>query len=257
MQPLSYDEQSKITQTIIKAAVLMLEFGAESELVEQTAKRVGRALGVDSIELSMISSAIVLSTLCQSQSVTTTREISHSPINMSVICDVQNVVADLERYARNVEYVQQELENVQPNYYNRWLVVLMIASSCASFAYLNGADFGAFSNTFFAAGFAMFVRQVLARKKILLPINFGITAFVATIIASFCHVFDFSSTVNIALSSSILLLVPGFPLTNSMLDAIKGYLKMGWGRWLNALLLTLTTSIGVTLALSVLKMKGW
>ena len=257
MQALSYRDQSKITCTIIKAAVLMLEFGAESELVEQTAQRVGRALGIDSVEILMMSSAIVLSTLCHSQSVTTTRGIPHSPINMSIICDVQLVVVDLEKNARDVAYVQQQLENIQPNHYNRWFVVSMIAFSCASFAFLNDADFGAISNTFFAAGLAMFVRQVLASKKVLLPINFGITAFVATIIASCSQVFDFSSTANIALSSSILLLVPGFPLTNSMLDAIKGHLRMGWGRWLNASLLTLATSIGVILALSVLKIKGW
>jgi uncharacterized membrane protein YjjP (DUF1212 family) len=257
MQALPYEDQTKITDTIIKVAVLMLEFGAESNLVEQTAQRVGRALGVESVELSMISSAIVLTTLSHRQSVTTTREVPHSPINMSIICDVQKIVVDLEIKARDVDYVQRELENIQPKPYNRWLIVLMIGFSCASFAYLNGSDFSAFLNTFLASGIAMFVRQALARKKILLPINFGITAFIATIIASCGQVYGLSSTANIALSSSILLLVPGFPLTNSMLDAIKGYLSMGWGRWLQALLLTLATSIGVILALSLLKIKGW
>ena len=32
---------------------------------------------------------------------------------------------------------------------------------------------------------------------------------------------------------------------------------MGWGRWMQAVLLTVATSIGIVLALSVLDLKGW
>jgi uncharacterized membrane protein YjjP (DUF1212 family) len=160
MQALLYEDQIKITGTIIKAAVLMLEFGAESKLVEQTAQRVGRALGVDSVELSMVSSAIVLSTLSHGKSITTTRRVHHSPINMSIICDVQKIVVDLEIKARDVNYVRRELENIQPNHYNRWLVVLMIGFSCASFAYLNGSDSSAFINTFLASGITVLMIPV-------------------------------------------------------------------------------------------------
>ena len=46
MTEINYEEQTKITRAIIKSAVLMLEFGAESILVEQTAERLGKALGV-------------------------------------------------------------------------------------------------------------------------------------------------------------------------------------------------------------------
>ena len=43
MKDLNYQKQSLITRTIIKSAVLMSEFGAESILIEQTAQRLGRA----------------------------------------------------------------------------------------------------------------------------------------------------------------------------------------------------------------------
>lgn len=54
MKDLNYQKQSLITRTIIKSAVLMSEFGAESILIEQTAQRLGRALGIDSVEISLI-----------------------------------------------------------------------------------------------------------------------------------------------------------------------------------------------------------
>ena len=62
MQEITQEEQTKITQAIIKAAVLMLEFGAESILIEQTAQRLGTALGMNSVEMTLIPAAIVLTT---------------------------------------------------------------------------------------------------------------------------------------------------------------------------------------------------
>lgn len=84
-----------------------------------------------------------------------------------------------------------------------------------------------------------------------------VTAFVATMIASLSQLNGISSTPNIALASSVLLLAPGFSFVNSFLDALKGYLMMGWGRWMEGLLLTIATSIGIILAMAILNMKGW
>lgn len=254
---ITYDEQSKITRAIIRAATLMLEFGAESRLVEQTAQRMGTALGVRSVEISLIPSAIVLTTLTSNQSVTTTRRAHHKPINMSIVYDVQKICIDLEKNPYSVETVIQQLKDIQPNYYNRWLIVVMVGLACASFAYLRGADWTAFGITLLASSIGMFIRQELAKRQFILIITFGITAFFVTLIASLSYINNISATPNIALSSSVLLLVPGFPFVNSFLDAMKGYLSMGWGRWMQASLLTLATSMGIIFAMSILNIKGW
>ncbi len=256
---LSYEEQTTITKAIIKTAVIMLEFGAESKLIEDTAQRLGKSLGVDSVEVSLIPSAIVLSTLGnnKTQSVTTTRRAHHKPINMSIVCDVQKMCHDLEKEKKDVNFVLKTIKEIKPNYYNRWLIVFMVGLSCASFAYLYGADWKAFAITFLASSVAMFTRQELAKRKFVMIITFGITAFVATMIAGIGHILNISSTSNIALSSSVILLAPGFPFVNSVLDAVKGYLAMGWGRWMQAVLLSVATSIGIVFALAVLNLKGW
>lgn len=257
MQPIPYEEQSKITRAIIKAAVLMLEFGAESKLIEDAAKRLGKALGVDSVEISLIPSAIVLSTLSGHQSVTTTRRAHHKPINMSIVCDVQKMTIDVEKHQHDANFIFDTIKAIQPNYYNRWLIIFMVGLSCASFAYLYGADWQAFLVTFVASSLAMFVRQELAKRKFVMTITFGATAFVATAVAGYANILHLSSTPNIALSASVILLAPGFPFINSVLDAVKGYLSMGWGRWMQAMLLTIATSIGIILAFSLFNLKGW
>lgn len=233
----------------------MLEFGAESILIEQTAQRLGKALGINSVEISLIPSAIVLTTLCNGQSVTTTRRAHHKPINMSIVCDVQKMLLLVEKHSYDVNWVTNRMKNIQPNYYNRWLVVFMVGLACASFAYLYGTDLNGFFITFLASSVAMFIRQELAKRRFVLIITFGVTAFVATLIASISQYF--STSVNVVLASSVLLLAPGFPFINSFLDSLKGYLSMGWGRWQQAMLLTIATSIGIILAMALLDIKGW
>ncbi|APW64748.1 hypothetical protein LPB137_02255 [Poseidonibacter parvus] len=257
MSKITYEKQTKITRAIIKSAVLMLEFGAESILIEQTAQRLGAALGVDSVQMSLIPAAIVLTTLHNNQSVTTTRSVHHKPINMSIVCDVQTMVIDVEKYKHPSEYVNTTIRNIQPNLYNKWLIVFMVGLACASFAILQDGDINSFFITFFVASIAMFIRQELNKKRFMMIITFGVTSFIATILASLIMLLDITSTPNIVLASSVLLLVPGVPFINSFLDAFKGYLSMGWGRWLQATLLTVASSMGIVLAMAVLNIKGW
>jgi uncharacterized membrane protein YjjP (DUF1212 family) len=261
MQKLSREEQTVITRGIIKAAVLMSEHGAESILIEHTAQRLGHALGIDSVEISMIPSAIVLTTLNHGQSVTTTRRVHHKPINMTIVCEIQKIVLNMEKHIHDVNYdinyLYTILKELKPNYYNRWLSVFGVAFACGSFAHLQGSDWGGFFVTVLAAGTAMFVRQELAKKRFVMIVTFGVTAFVATLVASLSHINGVSQTANIALASSVLLLAPGFALVNSFLDSLKGYMMMGWGRLMDGVLLTIATSVGIILAMSILSIKGW
>lgn len=261
MEKLSQEEQTIITRGIIKAAVLMSEYGAESILIEHAAQRLGHSLGIDSVEISMIPSAIVLTTLKSGQSVTTTRRVHHKPINMSIVCEIQRIILNMEKNILDVNYdinyLYTILKNLEPNYYNRWLVILVVALACGSFAHLQGSDWGGFFVTVLASGIAMLVRQELAKKRFVMIIIFGVTAFVATLIASLSLHDNISQTPNIALASSVLLLAPGFAFVNSFLDSLKGYLMMGWGRFMEGFLLTVATSVGIILAMSLLNIKGW
>lgn len=257
---LSYEEQSIITRGIVKAAVLMSEYGAESILIEQTAQRLGKVLGASSVELSLIPSAIVLTTLHHGRSVTTTRRVHHKPINMSIVCQIQTIVLDMEKsdntVSYDIKYLYTILKEIEPNYYNKWLVVFMVGLACASFAFLQGGDYFAVATTFVAALIAMIVRQELSKRRFVMIITFGITAFVATIISGLGKIYGFSDTPNIAMAASVLLLAPGFAFVNSFLDSFKGYMMMGWGRWMDGMILTLATSVGIILAIAILGFKA-
>lgn len=236
---------------------MLLEYGAESRLIEQLASRLGKALGCTSIEISLIPSAIVLTTLIGDSSVTTTRRAHDQPINMSIVHQIVSICILAEQNPRDIVLIERKIENIHANHYPKWLVIPAIGLSCAAFSHLHGADWAGFWITFLASAVGMAVRMELSARKYSLLIVFAFTAFVCTLVASLSLYHGLSDTASIVLSSSVLLLVPGFPYINAMLDAFKGYISMGWGRWAQATLLTLMTSLGIMLAIGLLGVKGW
>ena len=66
------ENQTHITRLAARVAQLLLAYGADSELVEDTSQRLGIALGLTSVELSISSNAIVITSLSDDHCVTTT-----------------------------------------------------------------------------------------------------------------------------------------------------------------------------------------
>lgn len=255
-----YDEQIKATNAICDATLLMFEYGAESILIEQTSQRLGKVLHIESVELALHSSGIGITTFTKnfSQSVSINRRAHDKPINISVVCDVQNLIKTVEKSLPTVETLVESLKNIQPKTHNRWLVIFMVGISCGCFSQLHGGDFGAFVVTFLATSLGMFVRQELARKRFSAFAIFFLTPFLVTVIAATAQqIFPLSSTPEIIFVSAVLFLVPGFPFVNSFLDAIEGYLLRAWERLLHALLLVIATSVGIILAMNILHLEAW
>lgn len=236
---------------------MMLEYGAESRLIEQVADRIGKALGCDRVDLGLIPSAVTVSARIDGETVTSMRQAHSQSLNMSVVHDILQLCIQLEAHPVSLQTVEQRVRAIKPHYYSKWLLIPFVGLACAAFSHLHGADWSGFVLTFIAAALGMGVRVTLAKHNYPGVIVFAVTAFVSTVFASVSLYHGLSSTPNIVISSSVLLLVPGFPFVNSFLDAFKGYVIMGWGRWLQASLLTLMTSLGIMLAASLLHLNTW
>ncbi|ATA19422.1 uncharacterized membrane protein YjjP (DUF1212 family) [Gibbsiella quercinecans] len=251
-------QQREITRLCIQCALLLLQHGAESMVVEQLSTRLGLALGMDSVESSISANAVVLTTISNGACLTTTRKNVDRGINMHMVTEVQHVVILAEHRLADAHDVAHRFERLRPLRYPRWLVVLMVGLSCGCFSIINGGGNDAFVVTFFASGLAMFVRQVLTAHHMNPLINFCLTAFVATSISGLLlRLPVFSQTSSVAMAASVLLLVPGFPLINAVADMFKGHVNTGLARWAMASLLTLATCIGVVMAMALWDLRGW
>ena len=145
----------------------------------------------------------------------------------------------------------------QTRVYAPWLVLVMVALSCACFARLSGADWPVCALTFAASVCGMRVRQWLGGLHFNAMLVFMATAFVTSLIAGLGLRFQVGNDAHIAMASAVLMLVPGFPLINSLSDVLKGFMNMGIGRWALATVLTLGSSLGIVMALAVLGIDNW
>ena len=251
------EHQRAVTRACVQVALLLLQHGAESTVVVQMAQRLGVALGVESVECALTANAIVLTTLSDEHCITTTRKNSDKGINMQMVTDVQRIVIAVEHKLYDLEMAQQKLNRLKPLKYPPILVVGMIGLSCASFAHLSGGDWVICVITFFASAVGMFVRQALSKRHYNLLIVFAMTSFVASLISGLSLKYQWGNDPQVALASSVLLLVPGFPLINSLADILKGYINMGIGRWTIATILTFGACLGIVFALSAMNISSW
>ena len=257
MRSLSPLQQQEITRLCAKTALLLLQHGAESTLIDQFTYRLGVALGVDTVECALTPNAVVLTTRYHCNCITTTRKNYDKGINMHIVTEVQRIVIAAEHKIYDIYQVRKYLDRIKPFKYNRWLVVFMVGLSCASFAHLAGGDWVIALITLIASAFAMFIRQELVQRHFNPMISFAVTAFVASCISGLSLRYNLGNDPQIALASSVLLLVPGFPLINALSDVLKGHINMGISRWTIATILTLGACIGIVFALTVLRISSW
>lgn len=255
---MTHEQQRIITRLCIDCALMLLQHGAESTLVEQLSSRLGMALGVQRVESSISANAVVLTTIINDYCITSTRKNHDRGINMHVVTKVQHIVIMAEHHLLDADDVAKRLANIKPLRYPRWLMVFIVGLSCGCFSRLNGGGWDAFMVTFFASGLAMYVRQLLTARQMNPLINFCISAFVATSASGLLMRLPlFQATSLVAMPASVLLLVPGFPLINAVADMFKGHVNTGLARWTMASLLTLSICIGIVLAMAVWDFRGW
>ena len=251
--------QHEVTRLCVLSALLLLQYGAESNLVVGVSTRLGYALGASRVECTLTANSIVLTTVFDSYCITTARRNVDRGVNMTVVSGVQRIMLAAEEGKLDRVGVHEALERVQQQtrVYHPWLVLLLVAVSCACFARLSGGSWAVCALTFAASVCGMRVRQWLGGLHFNAMLVFMATAFVTSLVAGLGLRVQMGNDAHIAMASAVLMLVPGFPLINSLSDVLKGFMNMGIGRWALATVLTLGSSLGIVMALAVLGIDSW
>lgn len=248
---LAYEELRDVIDLALWAGQLLLQHGADSHRVEETVHRIGTGLGCDWMDILVSPNVLLVTTTSGHEFRTKTRRVVRIGVNLWVVTAVNQISRRIAGGELNRFQVREELERIAatPHRYNRWLVVGMVGLACAAFSRLFGGDWPVFGVTFIAAAVAMFVRQELFKHYFNPLIIVTICAAVAGLLASSAAVFNLSPQPEIALASSVLLLVPGIYLINAAEDLIEGYVLIGIARGAMGLLISLAIALGLLLAM--------
>ncbi|MFP4332654.1 MAG: threonine/serine exporter ThrE family protein [Campylobacterales bacterium] len=231
------------------AGRMMLQYGAETDKVEQVIQNLGGSLGADKLISVITHNSIILTVLSGDEFRTKIVKVIRQGVNYDVISSVGrlgHVALNEGLSAKEVKKRLDEIEKKERNYSN-WLTFATAALACSAFCMLFGGSLSMIVFVFVAAFAGMMVRHYLIKAQLnalLIPL---ISAFVATIVSSI-SVF-FISDPKLVFASSILFLIPGVQLINSAEDILKGHLVVGATRGFMGILISLSIAFGITFGL--------
>ena len=130
-------------------------------------------------------------------------------------------------------------------------VLILVGLANASFCRLFGGDLPAMGIVFWATVVGFICKQKLIQEHINHYIAFMTSAFVASLCTSISLIFNTDS--EIALTTSVLYLVPGVPLINGVIDIVEGYIQTGFSRLVEAFLLIGCIGWGFSITLFIFR----
>ena len=238
---------------LLQISELLCKSGAETRLIVQTTERVAKAYDLN---IRVVVSPEMISILDLDHHKYYFSNQFHIGINMGLLTNLVRLCISAEHHELSFPELKEKLSSLKAKEYPSFLLVIMIAIATAAFAYLNGAGLYCCMAAFFAGGITMMYRLICQKLKAFPIFVFSTSGFIATLLAYFIaskFLLLASDDLKILVAVSVLLLVPGFPFINGILDVVKGYITMGIVRLVNTTILLLSVSIGVSMALLILQ----
>lgn len=141
----------------------------------------------------------------------------------------------------------QKILNTPPM--NRWLMLYLISQANMAFCLLFGGDLVSGLFVFLGTFCGFLLRQELNRRHVYHYLTVVLSAFVASFVVGLGAKFGYEEFPKIALSASVLYLIPGVPFINGMMDVLDGYILNGISRLLTAVMIVVSITVGLSVTL--------
>lgn len=247
-----------IADLLTDIAAELMTSGAHTMRIVQNISRMASTFGYF-IELSVFQQSIMMTITNKEDStkrITLIKKTKPLLLNYSMVSDLSSLSWDTYDENLTFDKIIQKFETIRTRKrISSWLVLLLVACANAAFCGLFKGDLYAIGLVFFATLAGFFVRQEMVRRQINHLVVFTTSAFVASMLAGLGYVFQLGTTPEIALASSVLYLIPGVPLINSILDIIEGHVLTGIARLVNASSLIVCIAIGLFTAMLILGLE--
>ena len=169
-------------------------------------------------------------------------------VNATVLQGVSRMLASMGISGATLETVSSKLQEIknQPQVFPAWVTVIAVGAACTAFAWLNNADFLSLWVVQIAASIGFAAKLYAFPRAGNLYLTVLLSALVASVSALLLLPFSHTATVEIALISSLLFLVPGTILINGGLDIVRDHTGCGIAR-LTSVMAQLLVITGVLL----------
>ena len=237
---------------------VMMECGASVSVVHAGMRMVVQGFGVDDVSMRSGYASLEMTLHVGGTTITRMLQVGRLGVNHRLDQAVRQLAVRASKGGMAVDEVDAELARLVRDTprHPAWVVAVAVGIACASFGRLLGIDWLAFGPVLVAGSIGQYVRHQLLHRGVNVFIVAGVIAFLSATLGGIGAMLLRSSSVNLAMMASILLLVPGVPSTNAQTDIMDGYPTMGSARAVWVLMIMVFAAVGVWFAETLLGLRS-
>ncbi len=251
------NKEKCIIDLLAEIGKLLLQHGAETDVVEKGIQNAARNAGYTNIETLILPNTILISLSSDGELFQTRlQRAERQGVNFQVLDRVEAIIRTIDE-TTDLDQLRLKLqdENQLAAGYPNYLRNIMAATGCAAFSLLFGGDPYIFMATFIASFSGFYVNSFLLKHYFNPFVVIVAVSFVTTMISGLMTIEnDFS---HIAIASSILFLVPSVAFINSVNDLIKRHYTNGLIRGMRGIIVSFAIAIGMSIALNILGVENF
>jgi len=246
MKRLKEDAQS-VGNILIEIGAALMSSGASTHRIRITMERIAKGLGYG-IELLITQRALMLTIIEKDQQhfFSRLKRISPHGVNFRVVSGISHLSWKVMEENWTVAQISDELNRLKSlPHYPRLVILGLVGLAGAAFCHNFGGGYIEMTVAFIATVVGLFVRQEATRVKFNPYLCVFFAAFAASLIAGLAGHFKIGAEPDKALATSVLFLVPGIPLINSVTDLMDGNIQNGMVRAMNGLMIAFSIAMGL------------
>ena len=237
----------QIAIAALECGRLLMETGAKSAVVATGMRKVARGLGAETTHTRIGYASVEITVTHGQNTITRMIAVGHHRVDMRLNHQVRSLcteAADGGLTPADLFDRVRALPRRVPHH--PWIMKAIAAGlACAAFGRLLGTDWISFAPIFAGSAIAQGVRMALAARHTNTFVLTAVVALVASALAGLGAAAAGSQTLGIAMTASVLLLVPGVPSMNAQTDIMEGYPTMGSARFVTVAMLLIFITVGM------------
>ena len=244
----------QLNQLLLNIGTTLLESGAHCGRIDRNVRRIANAMDIDT-EIFFDYSGMILTTKFKNDpTVTSThyKKVKGHFVHFDTLADISVFSWKVHEDKPSLNEVSEEFEEIASRpHLPRWQIVLGVGVACASLCVLSNGNWVDVMFSFFASMIGLIVRQEITKRRYNIMIAVTAAAFVTSMIVSLDVVYNLGASPEKALATSVLYLVPGVPLVNSVIDLIEGYVSTSMQRGFYGGFLLLCIAVGMAFSILI------
>ncbi len=250
------EEPARLGNLLLQAGIALIKSGAGSSRVITNLSRFANAYGYEAnVDLGTRNISISLHQENRGNIFSGSRSIATLPgANFKVVTVISQLSWDVVEKKISLEESEKIINQVfDIPTYKRPVILLFTGIAGSAFCYTFGGNPLEMAITFLATVIGLFFKQEMVLKKYNpFMITYG-SAVVAAAVIGICWKIGVENDLDHAFATSILFLIPGVLLINSIIDLIDGHIINGLDRGINAMLHAFSIAAGLATVLYIFK----